>query len=177
METHLTEIARQPELRTVRLACSDGFNAECGYDILRGFSIVYLCYLAWKIATAPIGTSATEATSAPSPWSGFILSIANPKAFAAIGAVYASQNLIENNLLLDSAAKVVALSVLIVLAAFSLAIDQFFVFAIAISARCRLQAVFQARYLITGQRMLKRGQGFEQALGQSADILLFVAGE
>jgi DUF971 family protein len=36
-ETYLTEIARQPESKSFRLAWDDGYTAECGYDTLRGY--------------------------------------------------------------------------------------------------------------------------------------------
>jgi DUF971 family protein len=47
MEIHLTEIARQPASRTVRLAWSDGFSAECGYDTLRGYCPCAGCQGHW----------------------------------------------------------------------------------------------------------------------------------
>ena len=47
MDTHLTEIARQPESRTVRLVWSDGFSADCGYDILRGYCPCAGCQGHW----------------------------------------------------------------------------------------------------------------------------------
>lgn len=47
MQNHLTEIARQPESRTVRLVWSDGFSAECGYDTLRGYCPCAGCQGHW----------------------------------------------------------------------------------------------------------------------------------
>jgi DUF971 family protein len=35
--TYLTEVARQPAKKSLRLGWSDGFTAECGYDELRGY--------------------------------------------------------------------------------------------------------------------------------------------
>ena len=51
---------------------------------------VYILYLAYKIGTAPIGKSSTSNATVPSIGAGFLLAIGNPKAFAAIGAVYSS---------------------------------------------------------------------------------------
>lgn len=83
-----------------------------------GLSIVaaiYILYLAWKIATAPVGVDARLSQRAPSLPSGFLLAIANPKAFAAIGAVYAGYTLVEGDVFADGLAKVAALTLVIVL--------------------------------------------------------------
>ena len=74
----------------------------------------YMLYLAWRIATAPpvsAPISAHERRSrVPSFFGGFVLAIANPKAYAAIGAVYAS-SLIEAGEDIDAeVAKVLVLS-------------------------------------------------------------------
>ena len=73
----------------------------------------YIVYLAWKIATAPAHAHAASAT-APALSPGFVLAISNPKAFAAIGAVYASHTLIDDALLADTLAKLLALTLVIV---------------------------------------------------------------
>ena len=83
--------------------------------VLTTIAVVYILYLAWKIASAPILATDVTTSIAPSLASGFVLAIANPKAFAAIGAVYTSQTLINNNLIADSALKISALTVVIVL--------------------------------------------------------------
>lgn len=69
----------------------------------------YILYLAWKIASAPVGAKRIEAKTVPSLFPGLVLASANPKAFAAIGAVYAGQRLIEESLISDTLAKVSAL--------------------------------------------------------------------
>ena len=79
------------------------------------FAAVYIVYLAYRIATAPVLSSQGAAVANPSFAYGFILAIANPKAFAAIGAVYTSHTMVAGNLLLDSGAKVLALLAVIVL--------------------------------------------------------------
>lgn len=70
---------------------------------------LYIVYLAWRIASAPVGISDQPSRAQPSLTSGFVLAIANPKAFAAIGAVYSSHTLISENLVCDSLSKTAAL--------------------------------------------------------------------
>lgn len=74
----------------------------------------YILYLAWKIATAPVGLAARSEERAPAFPSGFLLAIANPKAFAAIGAVYAGHTLLDGDPVMDGLAKTAALTVVIV---------------------------------------------------------------
>lgn len=69
----------------------------------------YIVYLAWRIATAPPISDPAASARAPSFAGGFALAIANPKAFAAIGAVYTGATVIETDLVLDAAAKIAAL--------------------------------------------------------------------
>jgi len=83
-------------------------------QVITILAALYIVYLAYKIATAPVGQSKTLDASAPGFGSGFLLAIANPKAFAAIGAVYSSHTLITSDLKLDAAFKILALSVVIV---------------------------------------------------------------
>ncbi len=52
-------------------------------------SAAYILYLAFKIATAPPLAAHAEGTTRPSLLSGFLLAIANPKAYVAIAAVLA----------------------------------------------------------------------------------------
>ncbi len=75
---------------------------------------VYIVYLAYRIAMAPVVGRELETAHAPSFGGGFVLAIANPKAFAAIGAVYASVELVPGPVWLDAALKIAALSVVIV---------------------------------------------------------------
>lgn len=51
------------------------------------FSAVYILTIAWKIASAPVGRT-NEAEALPSFRDGLILNLTNPKAYAAIAAVY-----------------------------------------------------------------------------------------
>ena len=56
---------------------------------LTAAALCYILYLAYKIATAPILSQDVKNETAPSMVGGLLLAIANPKAFAAIGAVFA----------------------------------------------------------------------------------------
>ena len=88
-----------------------------GLQLLAG---AYILYLAYRIATAPISPGAKtqpEEANARSPasfWAGLILAMTNPKAYAAIGAVYGSQSVFPEHVALDVAVKVLALSSVIV---------------------------------------------------------------
>lgn len=75
----------------------------------------YILYLAWRIATAPPLSKENTAAKAPAFPGGFLLAVANPKAFAAIGAVYAGHSVVPGELAADAAAKVAALALVIVL--------------------------------------------------------------
>ncbi len=74
----------------------------------------YIAYLAWRIATAPPPAKHAERRRAPSFVGGYILAVGNPKAFAALGAVYSSATVVRSDLILDTALKVAALITVIV---------------------------------------------------------------
>jgi threonine/homoserine/homoserine lactone efflux protein len=74
----------------------------------------YILWLAWRIATAP-PLSSEVAAKAPAFPGAFLLAVANPKAFAAIGAVYAGHSVVPGDLAADAAAKIAALLPVIVL--------------------------------------------------------------
>jgi threonine/homoserine/homoserine lactone efflux protein len=82
--------------------------------ILTVLAAAYIIYLAYRIANAPVLSRRDDGVEAPSLASGFILAIANPKAFAAIGAVYTSHTVAENDPVLDAAAKILALALVVV---------------------------------------------------------------
>jgi threonine/homoserine/homoserine lactone efflux protein len=82
--------------------------------ILVAVSAVYMLYLAWRIATAPpLAMRDTHAT-APGMFGGFLLAVANPKAFLAIAAVFAGTSVVRTSSGLDALVKVVVLAVMIV---------------------------------------------------------------
>jgi threonine/homoserine/homoserine lactone efflux protein len=77
-------------------------------------SAAYILWLAYHIATAPpLGAPAAE-TRAPSFAAGALLGVANPKAWVAIAAVFASSTLAAAAIT-DAGAKVALLSAMIVL--------------------------------------------------------------
>ena len=82
--------------------------------ILTGLAMAYILYLAWRIASAPIGMKDSKAKAAPVFWSGFVVALANPKAFAAIGAVYASHDILEGDLMGNALAKTLALACVVI---------------------------------------------------------------
>ena len=81
--------------------------------VLAAIAAAYILYLAFRIATAPVRERITDARPAPRIFAGFALAITNPKAFAAIGAVYSGRTLIAGAPVADGAAKVAALVALI----------------------------------------------------------------
>ena len=78
--------------------------------VLIGLAALYILYLAVKIATAPPLSEQTGSEQAPRLWNGLALALANPKAYAAIGAVFSSFILIEGQPTTDAALKVAILT-------------------------------------------------------------------
>jgi len=77
-------------------------------------SAAYILWLAWQIATAPPLAEPTAAPPAVSFAGGTFLGAANPKAWVAIAAVFASARLADTATM-DAAAKIAALTAMIVL--------------------------------------------------------------
>ena len=82
--------------------------------VLIAASAAYILWLAYHIATAPPGGAQAEARDPPSLAGGALLGVANPKAWIAIAAVFASAHL-AGNPAADAAAKTSALTVMIIL--------------------------------------------------------------
>ncbi len=82
-------------------------------SVLIGISATYILWLAYHIATAPPLSDQTEATDAPVFAGGALLGIANPKAWVAIAAVFASAHL-AGSPAPDAAAKIAVLTVTII---------------------------------------------------------------
>ena len=82
--------------------------------VLMTASAAYIVYLAWRIASAPVGATRVTDEKRPSFAAGFILAIANPKAFAAIGSVYSGHDLHGADLAVNTVAKIAALAFVIV---------------------------------------------------------------
>lgn len=76
----------------------------------------YILYLAYRIATAPVLSKSAESADAPSLVAGYLLAIANPKAFAALSALYAGHTLAPDDPVRDAVLKLVGLSMMIVFA-------------------------------------------------------------
>jgi threonine/homoserine/homoserine lactone efflux protein len=81
--------------------------------VLIGVSAVYILWLAYHVATAPPLTGQIQTARAPSLAGGALLGVANPKAWVAIAAVFASTRL-AGSPAADAAAKVAVLTVMIV---------------------------------------------------------------
>jgi threonine/homoserine/homoserine lactone efflux protein len=82
---------------------------------LLAVSAVYILWLAWHVATAPpLPRGGDGAPPPPSLAGGALLGVANPKAWVAIAAVFASARL-AGGAAADAASKIAVLSVMIVL--------------------------------------------------------------
>ena len=83
--------------------------------VLTVLSALYILYLAFKIATAPPLKSEARYASAPAFAGGFVLGIANPKAYFSIGAVFAGSPSLVADHALDAALKIALLGTMVVL--------------------------------------------------------------
>jgi threonine/homoserine/homoserine lactone efflux protein len=77
-------------------------------------SALYMLYLAWCIATAPPLGDKQAPSATPSGLAGFLLAIANPKAYVAIAAVFAGTTLSASPTS-DALAKLLVLTSMIVI--------------------------------------------------------------
>jgi threonine/homoserine/homoserine lactone efflux protein len=104
---------------TVLLAVAAGVVAVIaaiphGTPILLGLAAVYSLYLASRIATAPPLAARDATVAAPALAGGYLLAIANPKAYLAIAAVFAG-TILTADPTRDALAKLVLLTFMIVL--------------------------------------------------------------
>jgi len=83
--------------------------------ILLGLSAAYMAYLAYRIATAPPLSQAATEGRAPRFLGGFLLAIANPKAYLAIAAVFTGARLATGSAIADTLIKTAVLTVMIIL--------------------------------------------------------------
>ena len=81
--------------------------------LLIAASAAYMLYLAYRIATAPPLALAGPEASRPSLAAGFLLAVANPKAYVAIAAVYAGVSFSRWSAALDVPVKFAVLSLMI----------------------------------------------------------------
>ena len=72
-----------------------------------GFALVYMVYLAYRIATAPpVSSRTTEPVQAPPGFRcGFALNFVNPKAYAAVGAAFTGFSIVPRDPLTDVGVK------------------------------------------------------------------------
>lgn len=87
-------------------------------NALKALAMIYIVYLAWRIAVAPIAKHSSAIANVPSIVPGLALALANPKAFAAIGAAYTGHGLVEDSVVVDALLKISALSIVIVASGF-----------------------------------------------------------
>ena len=83
-------------------------------SVLIALSAAYILWLAYHVATAPPLAAQSAASEAPSLAGGALLGVANPKAWVAIAAVFASSHL-AGSAAADAGAKVAVLIPMIVL--------------------------------------------------------------
>jgi threonine/homoserine/homoserine lactone efflux protein len=83
-------------------------------SVLLAVSAVYILWLAYHVATAPPVAAQADVSKEPSFGGGALLGVANPKAWIAIAAVFASTHLTDSAAT-DAAAKVLVLTAMIAL--------------------------------------------------------------
>jgi threonine/homoserine/homoserine lactone efflux protein len=81
--------------------------------ILATGAALYFIYLAWRIATAPPLTSDNGVTQPPSFAAGVLLSLVNPKGYAAMAALFSGFVLIGEDAAIDALLKVAILTLVI----------------------------------------------------------------
>jgi len=74
---------------------------------------LYFAWLAWRIATAPPLTEQAGEGRPPSFLGGFMLSLINPKGYAAMAALFSGFVLVRERLAVDVGAKIVVLTLVI----------------------------------------------------------------
>jgi threonine/homoserine/homoserine lactone efflux protein len=74
----------------------------------------YFLYLAWAIATAPPLADDAGERRRPSFAAGILLSLVNPKAYAAMAALYSGFVLLDGRIALDTALKTVLITAILV---------------------------------------------------------------
>lgn len=73
--------------------------------VVRGLAGAYMLYLAWRIATAPPLADGARAGRAPSFFMGIFLGVGNPKAYAAMAALFSGFTLSTDRVAADVALK------------------------------------------------------------------------
>lgn len=83
-------------------------------SVLIAIAVAYIIWLAYHVATAPPLAAQSATSGAPTLAGGALLGIANPKAWVAIGAVFAGSRL-ATSATVDAGAKIAILTAMIVL--------------------------------------------------------------
>ena len=81
--------------------------------IVTTVAAVYFAFLAYRISTAPPLAEYTEFGRQPSFAGGVFLSLVNPKAYAAMAALFSGFVLVPNRFALDATAKAIVLAAII----------------------------------------------------------------
>jgi len=82
--------------------------------VVLAVAAVYFLYLAFRIATAPPLVDTAADRRPPSFVAGVVLNLVNPKAYAAMAALFSGFVVIDGRLALDAAAKIAILTAVIV---------------------------------------------------------------
>lgn len=82
-------------------------------SVVTAAAAAYFIYLAWRIATAPPLGDETGDRREPSVYAGMMLSLVNPKAYAAMAALFSGFVLVQDRVGLDAAAKIAVLCLVI----------------------------------------------------------------
>jgi threonine/homoserine/homoserine lactone efflux protein len=81
--------------------------------VVTALAAAYFVYLAWRIATAPALGDGAGQHRAPTFAAGLLLSLVNPKGYAAMAALYSGFVLVHDRLAVDIAVKMAVLVVII----------------------------------------------------------------
>jgi threonine/homoserine/homoserine lactone efflux protein len=81
--------------------------------VVTGLAAIYFVWLAWRIATAPPLGAEGEGRAPPTFVAGLLLSLVNPKGYAAMAALYSGFALVPGHLALDVGLKLVVLTAVI----------------------------------------------------------------
>ena len=81
--------------------------------VVTGLAALYFVWLAWRIATAPPLSEEGSARPPPTFLAGLLLSLVNPKGYAAMAALYSGFVLMPGQVVFDIAVKVAWLTLVI----------------------------------------------------------------
>jgi len=113
----------------IGLATAAGFSVLGIYALVQSNSLVvwlmsalatiYLLYLAYKVAMAPVGQSKTSLNVASSVSAGLFLGVSNPKGYIAFMSLFGSFTLAANTPILDNSLKWVCCVLVMILVDFA----------------------------------------------------------